>query len=49
VGFDYPGEDFHALTQLRMRGLKHGVGLADTGGGAEENLEAATAVSGQVC
>jgi hypothetical protein len=30
-------------------GLEHGVGFADTRGGAEENLQAATAVTGQIC
>ena len=49
MGFDDAGNDFHALTQLRVRGLEHGVGLADTGGGAEEDFEPATAVAGQVC
>jgi hypothetical protein len=31
-----------------VRGLEHGVSLADTGGGAEENLEPTTAVTGQI-
>ncbi|MNS64718.1 hypothetical protein D3C72_978550 [compost metagenome] len=49
MGFDDASDDFHALAQLRVGGLEHGVGLADTGSGAEENLEPATAVAGQVC
>ncbi|VVN39807.1 hypothetical protein PS645_05338 [Pseudomonas fluorescens] len=49
VGFDDTGEDFDALAQLRVRGLQHGVGLADAGCSAEENLETATAIAGQVC
>ncbi|MNK81429.1 hypothetical protein D3C87_1011710 [compost metagenome] len=49
MGFDDASDDFHALAQLRVGGLEHGVGLADTGSGAEENLEPATAVTGQVC
>jgi len=49
MGFDDTGNDFHALAQLRVRGLEHGVGLADPGGGAEKNLQPATAVAGQVC
>jgi hypothetical protein len=49
MGFDHAGDDFHALAQLGVGGLEHGVGLADAGRGAEENLEPATAVAGQVC
>ncbi|MNI41835.1 hypothetical protein D3C73_960990 [compost metagenome] len=49
MGFDDAGNDFHALAQLPVRRLQHGVGLADTGRGAEEHLEPATAVAGQVC
>ena len=49
VGFNNAGDDFHTLTQLGVGGLEHGVGLADTGRGAKENLEPASAVAGQVC
>ncbi|MNF88010.1 hypothetical protein D3C84_704910 [compost metagenome] len=49
VGFDDAGNDFHPLAQLGVGRLQHGVGLADTGSGAEENLEPATAIAGQVC
>ncbi|VVN05801.1 hypothetical protein PS662_03586 [Pseudomonas fluorescens] len=48
MGLDHTGDDFYALAQLGMGGLQHGVGLADTGRGAKENLEPATAVAGQV-
>ena len=49
MGFDDAGNDFHALAQLGVRSLQHGVGLADTGCCTEENLESATAIPGQVC
>ena len=49
MGFDHAGDDFHTLAQLGVGRLQHGVGLADTGRGAEENLEPATAIAGQVC
>ncbi|MNV61014.1 hypothetical protein D3C71_1535040 [compost metagenome] len=47
MGFHHPGDDFHALTQLGVGGLQHGVGLADTGGGAQKNLESTATVAGQ--
>ncbi len=46
VGFDDAGDQLHALAQLSVGGLKHGVGLAHAGRGAEEDLEPATAVAG---
>jgi hypothetical protein len=49
MGFDHAGDEFHALALLGMGGLQHGEGLPDTGRGAEENLEPATAIAGQVC
>ena len=49
MGFDHAGENLHALAQLRVRGLEHGVGLADPGRRPEKNLEPATASAGQVC
>jgi len=49
MGFDHAGDDFHALAQLAMGGLQHGVGLAHAGRGTEKDLEPATAIAGQVC
>ncbi|MNT39635.1 hypothetical protein D3C72_1759010 [compost metagenome] len=49
VGFDDAGNDLHALTQLGVGRLEHGVGLADSRRGAEKYLEPATAIAGQVC
>ncbi len=49
VGFHHPGDQFHALAQLRMGGLQHCVGLAHARGGTEEHLEPATTVAGQFC
>ncbi|KWV74079.1 hypothetical protein PFL603g_02993 [Pseudomonas fluorescens] len=46
VGFDHPGDQAHALAQLGMGRLEHGVGLAHTGCGAEEDFKPATAVPG---
>ncbi|MNL62513.1 hypothetical protein D3C87_1865420 [compost metagenome] len=49
VGFDHAGNDFHTLAQLDVGRLQHGVGFTHTGRGAEEYLEPATAIAGQVC
>ncbi len=48
VGFDDADAQLDALAQLTLGGQEHGVGLADTRRGAEENLEAATAHGRQV-
>ncbi len=48
VGFHHSGDDFHALTQLGVGRLQHGVGLADTGRRTQEDLEPATVVAGQI-
>ena len=41
VGFDHADDDIDAGFQLGMRALQHLVGLADAGGGADEDLEPA--------
>lgn len=46
VGFHHAGNQPHALAQLGVGGLEHGVGLAHAGGGAEEDFEPAAAVPG---
>ncbi|KWV86860.1 hypothetical protein PFLmoz3_03597 [Pseudomonas fluorescens] len=48
VGFNHPSDQAHALAQLGMGRLEHGVGLAHTGRGAKEDFEPATAVPGQI-
>ncbi len=41
VGFDHADHDIGAGLDLGMRALQHFVGLADAGGGADEDLEPA--------
>ena len=41
VGFDHTDHDIGAGLDLGMRALQHLIGLADAGGGADENLEPA--------
>ena len=48
MGFDHAGDHFDALAQLGVGGLEHGVGLAHTWRGAEEDFEPAAAVAGQI-
>ena len=43
VGFDDADEHVDALGFARLGGLEHGIGLADAGGGAEEDLQLAAA------
>ncbi len=42
VGFDHADDDVDALAALGLRRLQHLEGLADAGGGAEEDFEPAT-------
>ena len=44
MGLDHADDDIDAGLQPGMRALQHLVGLADAGGGADENLEPAGAV-----
>ncbi|MNG06721.1 hypothetical protein D3C84_899790 [compost metagenome] len=48
MGFHHSGNDLHALTQLGVGRLQHGVGLADTWGRAKKDLESTTVVAGQI-
>jgi len=48
MGFHHADQHFHPLAQLGVGCLQHGVGLADAGGGAEEDLEPTTTFAGQV-
>ena len=43
VGLDHADHDIGAGLQLGMRALQHLIGLADAGGGADEDLEPAGA------
>src|SRR5262245_9369168 len=42
VGLDHPDDDVRSLGPLLAGGEQHGVGLADPGGRAEEDLQPAT-------
>ena len=46
VGLDPADDHVHALRPLLAGGLEHRVGLADAGGGAEEDLELAACLAG---
>jgi len=48
VTFHHPGAQQHALAQLCVSSLEHGVGLAHARRRAEEHLEPATSLAGQV-
>ncbi|PBJ15270.1 hypothetical protein BSG18_57610 [Pseudomonas ogarae] len=48
VSLHHSGDDLHALTQLGVGRLQHGVGLADTWGRAKKDLESTTVVAGQI-
>ena len=43
VGFDHADHDIDAGLQLGVRALQHLIGLADAGGGADEDLQPAGA------
>jgi hypothetical protein len=46
VRLDHAGDDIHALPRQPLPSREHGVGLADPGGHAEEDLEASSSLSG---
>ena len=48
MGFNHPGQQRDPLTQLGVRGLQHGVRLANAGGRAQKHFEPATACAWQV-